>query len=93
MANHNFPKLDDTDLVDTREACHAYASVLGGWTASCRPRRKHWWQLSLRPSLGGVTTDIVHAGDVHFELELNLAANRVDATIAGGKQYSEQLGQ
>ena len=36
MANHNFPPLDANALVDTRDACHAYARVLGGWTAWCR---------------------------------------------------------
>ena len=48
MAKHNFPALNAGALVDTRDACHAYASMLGGWTTACRQRRKHWWQLSLR---------------------------------------------
>lgn len=92
MATHNFPALDASALVDTRDACHAYAGVLGGWTTSCRRRRKHWWQLSLRPSLHGVTTGIVHADGVHFELALELATNQVRGEIAGGGQFSETLG-
>ena len=73
MAEHDFPILNASALLDTREACHAYASVLGDWTTSCRSRRKHWWHLSLRPNLRGVTTEMIHADGVHFELELDLA--------------------
>jgi hypothetical protein len=92
MAEHGFPSLNASALVDTRDACHAYASVLGDWMASCRLRRKHWWQLSLRPSLGGVTSGMVHAGGVHFELELDLTANRVRGEIAGGESFNRSLG-
>ncbi len=93
MANHNFPALDASALGDTRDACHAYAGVLGGWTTSCRQRRKHWWQLSLRPSLQGVTTGMIHADGVHFELALELAINQVRGEIAGGGQFSQPLGR
>ena len=92
MTNHNFPPLDAVALADTRDACHAYTGVLGGWTASCRQRRKHWWQLSLRPSLNGFTTGMIHADGVHFELALELASNRVRGEIAGGAGFVETLG-
>lgn len=92
MPNHNFPQLDANALIDTREACHGYASVLGGWTASCRLRRKHWWQLSLRPSLHGVTTGVTHAEGVHFELVLALSKNQAWGEIAGGSRFSVTLG-
>jgi hypothetical protein len=92
MAEYDFPALDAAALVDTREACHAYASVLGDWTASCRSRRKHWWQLSLRPSLRGLTTEMIHAGDSHFELELDLVSNQLRGEIAGGASFRQPLG-
>lgn len=93
MTEHKFPSLNASALVDTREACHAYASVLGGWTTSCRMRRKHWWQLSLRPNVRGVTTEMVHADGVHFELELDLASNQVRGEIAGGGSFKQSLGK
>ena len=92
MASHNFPTLNADALVDTRDACHAYAGVLGGWTTSCRSRRKHWWQLSLRPSLNGLTTGVIHADGVHFELALDLASNYARGEIAGVGQFKEVLG-
>jgi hypothetical protein len=92
MADHDFPALDATALVDTREACHAYASVLGDWTTSCRSRRKHWWQLSLRPNLRGLTTEMIHANGTHFELELDLVSNHLHGAIAGGGLFDQPLG-
>ena len=93
MSQNDFPALDPQALADTRDACHAYASVLGAWTASCRPRRKHWWQLSLRPSLNGVTTGVIDADGVHFELELDLMNNCARGAIAGGASFTQPLGK
>ena len=62
-------------MAGTRDALHAYAGILGDWLKSCRPRRKHWWHASLRPSLAGLSTGVVHAG-TEFELELDLRATR-----------------
>ncbi|HIG43789.1 MAG TPA: hypothetical protein EYQ14_25145 [Gammaproteobacteria bacterium] len=91
--NHKLPSLNTSALEDTRDACHAYANVLGNWMASCRLRRKHWWQLSLRPTLRGVATGMVHADGVHFELELDLQNNQVQGEIAGGESFSQSLGK
>jgi hypothetical protein len=74
MTTHRFPDLDPDAIVQTREALHAYARVLGDWLKSARDRRKHWWHASLRPSLIGLTTGVVHA-DPGFELELDLVSS------------------
>jgi len=92
MPEHDFPSLDALALVDTREACHGYASVLGDWTTSCRARRKHWWQLSLRPSIRGLTTEMIHAEGAHFELELDLASNRLLGEINGKGSFDQPIG-
>ncbi len=71
MTKPRFPSLDPQAIAVTRDALHAYARVLGDWTSSCRLKRKHWWHASLRPSLNGLATGVIHAG-VDFELDLNL---------------------
>lgn len=76
MTTHRFPELDSDAITATRDALHAYARVLGGWLATSRRRRKHWWHASLRPSLTGLTTGVVRAG-VDFELELDFIANKL----------------
>ena len=66
---------------DTRAALHAYARILGDWLKLCRPRRKHWWHASLRPSLAGLTTGVVYAHDLKFELELNIRSSLLIARV------------
>ena len=78
MSKDQFPLLNDAALPATRDALHGYARVLGNWLKSCRTQRKHWWHASLRPSLSGLSTGVVHAG-VDFELELNMR----DSLLAG----------
>ena len=90
MTTEHFPRLDDVELTDTREALHSYARVLGEWLTTCRSPRKHWWQGSLRPSLRGLTTGVVHVGP-GFELELDLRDSQIRARTAGGDEVVEAL--
>jgi hypothetical protein len=90
MTTEYFPDLDPQSFAATRDALHAYARVLGDWTKSCRPRRKHWWHASLRPSLNGLTTGVIHAG-IDFELELNLRAGLLLGRTSTGDQWQEGL--
>jgi len=76
MTTNSFPELDAGDIRATRDALHAYARVLGDWLKASRAKRKHWWHASLRPSLRGLTTGVVHAGG-DFELELDFVASRL----------------
>lgn len=81
-----FPQLDETGIVDTRNALHAYAHILGNYLKICRPKRKHWWHASLRPSLNGLTTGVVHA-DIDFELELDLRQSQLCGRTSNGANF------
>ncbi len=72
-----FPVLDPAVLAPTRDALHAWAQVLGNWAEGRRRRRKHWWHISLRPSIRGLTTDVIR-NSPDFELELDLVNSRLD---------------
>lgn len=78
------------DIESTRDALHAYARVLGDWLKACRARRRHWWHASLRPSIHGLTTGVVHAGQ-GFSFELNLLQSRLHAWTASGDEASTGL--
>lgn len=84
------PELDFRATSGTRDALHAYARVLGNLLKSCRPKRKHWWHASLRPSLTGLTTGVVNAG-ADFELELNLGDNHLHGWTSDGAKIAEAL--
>jgi hypothetical protein len=91
MTAQQFPGLDAKAIADTRNAVHAYAQILGDWRRSTQPRRKHWWQITLYPSVRGLTTGLVHSG-VDYELELDLTTDRLLGQVAGGQALSEPLG-
>lgn len=74
----------------TRDALQAYAHVLGACLKQLRPRRKHWWHASLRPSLNGLTTGIVR-GRTDFELELSLRDCLLLGRSSCGNSLSEPL--
>ncbi len=83
MTVQRFPTLDPDDLRGTRDAMHAYAQILGDLLKALRPRRKHWWHASLRPSLSGLTTGVVRTG-VDFEIELDLVADELRVRSVDG---------
>ena len=85
-----FPELDANAIVATRDTLLGYSRILGDWLKACRPRRKHWWHASLRPSLAGLTTGVVNA-DVRFELELDLRDGLLAGRLAGGEELREPL--
>jgi len=89
-SDNTFPDLDIKLVASTRDALHAYSRVLGDWLKSCRPKRKHWWHASLRPSLTGLTTGVVHA-DTDFELELDLQESMVVGRTSAGARCNETL--
>ncbi len=91
MTKHSFPDLDPEEIVETRDAVHAYAQVIGDWRTSCLAHRKHWWQITVYPSVRGLTTGMIQAG-IDFELELDLKADRLLGHVAGGGTLSEPLG-
>lgn len=90
MTTRHFPAIDDAPIAPTRDALHAYSKILGAWLKACRPRRKHWWHASLRPSLRGLSTGVVHTG-TDFELELDLRDSRLEIRTAAGENHSEPL--
>ena len=62
MTIQTFPTLDATAIGPTLNAVHAYAQVLGDWLGSSLPRRKHWWQLTVKPSVRGISTGLLPPG-------------------------------
>ena len=90
MTRERFPAIDAEAIANTRAALHAYAQILGHCLKASRPKRKHWWHASLRPSLSGLTTGIIHA-DIDFELTLDLRSNLLQLRTASGEAHDEPL--
>jgi Family of unknown function (DUF5996) len=72
MSNNEFPLLQGEAWVDSRDALHAYARLIGKYRAAAAPKQKHWWQVGLLPSLGGFDTGLLHIENWVMSIELNL---------------------
>ncbi len=90
MTRDYFPQLDDPDLPVTRDLAHQYSKLMGNWLKAYRTPRKHWWHASLRPSLSGLTTGVVHAA-IDFEMRLDLRQSVLRIETTGGKEFYEVL--
>lgn len=88
---YSFPSLDPVGISSTVGAVHAYSQLLGDWLGSGLARRKHWWQLAVQPSIGGLSTGLVRMG-IDFELELDLERDCLRGRVANGGSFSEHLG-
>jgi hypothetical protein len=91
MAQVDFPDLEVSEFAVTRDALHAYSRIPGNWARACRARRKHWWQISLRPSLFGVSTGVVYTDSANFEVELDLQSSRLSARTSDGRALQIDL--
>jgi hypothetical protein len=96
MTKHAFPELDPVAIAATRDALQAYALVVGNYPASLRARRKHWWHISLRPSLEGMTTGVIRSKPrgsqaTDFELVIDPAGSQVKLRSANGEALDEAL--
>ena len=91
MQGFKFPDLVTNEFAATRDALQAYSRIPGAWIKACRARRKHWWHISLRPSLFGVTTGVVYTDAVNFEVELNLHASCLSARTSDGQTLDIEL--
>ncbi len=89
MNQDRYPALDASSINDTRDALHSYSRVVGGWLKSLRLPRKHWWHVSLRPSIAGLTSGPVRS-NVDFELELDFLSSRIVARC-GSTEVSKPL--
>jgi hypothetical protein len=86
-----FPALDNSAaFLETRDAMHAYARVLGDCLKARRGKRKHWWHASLRPSLNGLTTGVVRA-TTDFEIELDFCRASLHARASNGNAVDVEL--
>ncbi len=91
MSAIEYPAMTPGEFDPTRDALHAYSRILGDYLKALRPKRKHWWHISLRPSLRGVSTGVVRTEGLDFELELDLCASRLLARTADGADWQVEL--
>jgi len=73
-----YPALDYKALTETRSGLHQFAMLLGSYNRAFAPRQRHWWHVSLKPTVDGFTTGVLQVGTRQFELVLDFLSLHVE---------------
>ena len=84
MTHVSFPPLALDRWQSTRDTIHGYARLLGAIRRAQTPPLKHWWHISLRAAACGLTTTPMPAGELTFEMLLDLATHELTISTNEG---------
>ena len=91
MSQNKFPPLTPDKLNPTHNTIRGYAQVLGKVRRALTPKQKHWWHVSLRAAVTGLTTTPVPAGDFTFEMMLDFTTHQLVIKTSQGEEYRTPL--
>jgi hypothetical protein len=66
-----WPELTLASWDATRVTVHMWTQVVGKVRLALEPMVNHWWQVPLYVSARGLTTSLMHAGDIGLEMEFD----------------------
>jgi len=84
---------DTANARATVSALQSYARLLGAYRAALAPRQKHWWHVSLLPSVAGFGTGKLRHGTDEFELIMNPRDSLVTVMIGNKSSPVSLSGQ
>src|SRR6201993_1609445 len=67
----DWPELKVASWDATRVTLHMWTQIVGKVRLALEPMVNHWWQVPLYVSARGLTTSLMHAGDVGLEMEFD----------------------
>lgn len=70
-ATSAWPALSLADWGETIDALHLWTQVVGKVRLALEPMVNHWWQVPLYVSARGLTTSLMHRGDLGVEMEFD----------------------
>ncbi len=83
MATQVYPSLGYEVFSETRSGLHSFAMLLGSYNRVFAYAQKHWWHISLKPTVDGFTTGVLQSDSKLFELILNFRLLKVELHIEG----------
>ena len=69
----------------TKDTLHLWCQIVGKVQLALTPRRNHWWNVTLQPTVRGLTTRRMPTGGDSLELELDLVDHRLRARTTTGE--------
>ena len=91
MSNNTFPPLPMADWQPTLATLQGYAQLIGKVRRALTPRQKHWYHVSLRVGVNGLTTTPIPAGSNTFELMLDLITHELVISTSRGERWQQPL--
>ena len=70
----------------TKTTLHLWTQIVGKIRLGATPHRNHWWNVTLVPTVRGLTTQRMRHGETFFELEFDFVAHRLVARSGDGAQ-------
>jgi hypothetical protein len=83
-----WPVLTLSRWEETGATFHMWTQIVGKVRLALEPMLNHWWQVPLYVSSRGLTTSLMHAGDLGLEMEFDLVEHRLALRTTDG-QHTE----
>ncbi|MCG8057473.1 MAG: DUF5996 family protein [Candidatus Thiodiazotropha endolucinida] len=71
------PSLTLVDWLQTRDAIHQYARIMGKIRGFYMPKAKHWWHITLTVNAHGLTTTPFPVSGRNLEMQLDLISHQL----------------
>jgi hypothetical protein len=91
MVALDWPVLALSDAQETMDALHLWTQIVGKVRLELEPMINQWWQVTLYVSARGLTTSLMHAGDIGVEMEFDFTAHQLDIRTTTGAARSVPL--
>jgi hypothetical protein len=86
-----WPELALSRWEETRATFHMWTQIVGKVRLALEPMMNHWWQVPLYVSSRGLTTSLMHAGDIGLEMEFDLVDHRLALRTTDGQRAAVVL--
>jgi len=92
MSNRLWPALPLEKWRDTYATLHMWAQIVGKVRLAHTPLINHWWNAPLYVSSSGLTTSLIHALDIAFQIDFDFVDHRLLIKRDDGAIESLELG-
>ena len=79
-----WPKLTLSAWEDTLATFHMWVQIVGKVRLALEPMVNHWWQVPLYVSARGLTTSLMHTGNIGVEIEFDLVDHMLEVRTTTG---------
>jgi hypothetical protein len=86
-----WPRLTLSEWEGTRDAIHLWTQIVGKIRLGVAPMVNHWWQVVLYVSARGLTTSLMHVGNIGLEIEFDFIDHHLYFRTSGGRTIALAL--